>query len=103
MIGPFAADLWETRLGARPELARVAALTAGPVSRGASPLTPRECQVLRLVAAGRTIRQIATELVISEHTVARHLQNIFGKLHLPSRAAATAYAYRHGLLGCGDF
>jgi len=91
------------RLGARPELARVAALTAGPVSRGASPLTPRECQVLRLVAAGRTNRQIAAELVISEHTVARHLQNIFGKLHLPSRAAATAYAYRHGLLGRGDF
>ena len=61
-------------------------------------LTDRECEVLRLVATGRTNREIAAELVISEHTVARHLQNIFTKLDLSSRAAATAYAYEHGLV-----
>ena len=83
------------RVGARPDLARVAEL-AQP-GRPAS-LTARECEVLRLVAAGRTNREIATELVISEHTVARHVQNIFAKLGVPSRAAATAYAYEHGLV-----
>jgi DNA-binding NarL/FixJ family response regulator len=51
-----------------------------------------------LVAAGRTNRQIAAELTISKHTVARHVQNIFVKLGLSSRAAATAYAYEHGLV-----
>jgi DNA-binding NarL/FixJ family response regulator len=51
--------------------------------------------VLRLVAAGQTNREIATALVISEHTVSRHLQNMFMKLGVTSRAAATAYAYEH--------
>ncbi|MEV6397212.1 helix-turn-helix transcriptional regulator, partial [Streptomyces sp. NPDC051907] len=60
-------------------------------------LTEREVQVLRLVAAGRTNRSIAVELVISEHTVARHLNNIFAKLDVSSRSAATAYAFTHGL------
>jgi DNA-binding NarL/FixJ family response regulator len=60
-------------------------------------LTQREAEVLRLVAAGSTNRAIAAQLVISEHTVARHLNNIFAKLDVSSRAAATAYAYRHGL------
>ena len=53
--------------------------------------------MLRLLAKGKTNRTIAADLVISEHTVARHVQNIFRKLDLPSRAAATAYAFEHGL------
>jgi DNA-binding NarL/FixJ family response regulator len=49
------------------------------------------------VASGKTNRDIAVELVISEHTVARHLQNIFAKLDVSSRSAATAFAFEHGL------
>ena len=60
-------------------------------------LTAREEEVLRLVAAGKTNRDIAVELVISEHTVSRHLQNMFAKLGVSSRAAATAFAFEHGL------
>ena len=60
-------------------------------------LTAREVEVLRLVATGKTNRDIAVELVISQHTVARHLQNIFAKLDVSSRAAATAFAFEHGL------
>ena len=55
--------------------------------------------MLRLVAAGKTNRAIAADLVISEKTVARHLSNIFTKLGVSSRAAATAYAYEHDLIG----
>ncbi|WP_258803073.1 helix-turn-helix transcriptional regulator [Pseudarthrobacter sp. NS4] len=75
-----------------------------PVSRNrgddapAGPLTARETEVLRLVSAGLGNRDIAAELFISEKTVARHLSNIFTKLDLTSRTAATAYAYRHGLV-----
>jgi DNA-binding NarL/FixJ family response regulator len=61
-------------------------------------LTPRELEVLRLVAAGKTNREIAAALVISEHTVARHVQNIFGKLDVSSRAAAGAFAFGHDLV-----
>jgi DNA-binding CsgD family transcriptional regulator len=90
------------RLGAGPDLARVAELARKLRIRGrSSVLTAREREVLRLVAAGDTNREIAITLGISEHTVARHLQNIFAKLALPSRAAATAYAYEHGLVGAG--
>jgi DNA-binding CsgD family transcriptional regulator/tetratricopeptide (TPR) repeat protein len=85
------------RLGAQPDVSRIDALTAPAASRTAGGLTDREVQVLRLVAMGKTNRAIAAELVISEHTVARHIQNIFRKLDLPSRAAATAYAFEHGL------
>jgi DNA-binding NarL/FixJ family response regulator len=84
------------QLGARPELARM----ANPVAAAENPtvLTERECEVLRLVAAGKTNRDISADLVISEHTVARHVQNIFTKLGLSSRSAATAYAYEHHLV-----
>jgi DNA-binding NarL/FixJ family response regulator len=54
--------------------------------------------VLRLVASGKSNREIASALVISEHTVARHLQNIYAKLGVASRAAATAFAFEHELV-----
>ncbi|WP_418956077.1 LuxR C-terminal-related transcriptional regulator [Streptomyces tritici] len=85
-------------LGAVPDLARLDALTR-EAPRGDDRLSPREIEVLRLVATGRTNHAIAAELVLSEKTVARHLSNIFGKLGLSSRAAATAYAYEHELVG----
>ena len=85
-------------LGAAPELARVDAMTrARPTAGGPDGLTAREVEVLQLVAAGLTNRAIAERLVISEKTVARHVSNIFTKLDLSSRSAATAYAYEHGL------
>ena len=61
-------------------------------------LTARELQVLRLVATGRTNRAISDELGLSEKTVARHISNIFNKLDVSSRAAATAYAFEHHLI-----
>ncbi|HYU93008.1 MAG TPA: LuxR C-terminal-related transcriptional regulator [Actinomycetota bacterium] len=84
-------------LGAVRDVASVEALLEGP---GELPggLTAREAQVLRLVAAGKSNRAIAGELVISEHTVARHVQNIFAKLNISSRSAATAYAFEHDLV-----
>lgn len=84
-----------TQLDAAPDLVRVAELAAAPAAAGG--LTGREVQVLTLVAAGRSNREIATELVISEHTVRRHLHNIFAKLGVSSRAAATAHAFRYDL------
>jgi DNA-binding CsgD family transcriptional regulator len=70
---------------------------AGPP--GEPTLTSRESEVLALVAEGRSNREIAAALVLSEHTVRRHLHNIFTKLDVSSRAAATAYAVRAGLDG----
>jgi DNA-binding CsgD family transcriptional regulator len=91
-----AAEIFD-RLGAAPDAARVAALTTeGERSEGS--LTGREVEVLRLIATGATNRAIAARLQISEKTVARHVSNIFTKLDLPSRAAATAYAYEHKLV-----
>jgi ATP/maltotriose-dependent transcriptional regulator MalT len=84
------------KLGATRDAAEVRATLEGPEALPAG-LTAREAQVLRLVAAGKTNRDIAVELVISEHTVARHLQNMFAKLGVSSRAAATAFAFEHGL------
>ena len=86
------------RLGARPDAARVAGLITVAPPEGRGPLTGREVEVLRLIAAGKTNRTIATELAISEKTVARHVSNILTKLDLPSRSAATAYAYSHHLV-----
>jgi ATP/maltotriose-dependent transcriptional regulator MalT len=81
------------RLGAAPDLARVAQTTDG-----AHGLSERELEVLRLIAAGKSNREIAATLVISEHTVARHLQNIYRKLGISSRSAATAFAFEHALV-----
>jgi len=96
--------------GARMELdaarAALAELDAAPELAGLAPpdadapagLTGRELEVLRLVAAGRSNREIAATLTISEHTVARHLQNIFAKLGVTSRTAAGAFAFEHDLV-----
>jgi len=94
-------------LGAKPDAARVERLAQGAApadgpdpsaARSPHALTPRELEVLRLVAAARTNRAIAAELVLSERTVERHVSNIFVKLGVSSRAGATAYAYEHDLL-----
>jgi DNA-binding CsgD family transcriptional regulator len=86
------------RLGATPDAERVAAAVACQATAVSGALTGREVEVLRLVATGKTNRAIALDLSISEKTVARHLSNIFTKLDLPSRSAATAYAYEHKLV-----
>lgn len=80
------------RLGAVPDLARLEA--PGKPDHG---LSMREIEVLRLIARGMTNREIAATLVISEHTVARHVQNIYAKLRVSSRSAATAFAFEHEL------
>jgi DNA-binding NarL/FixJ family response regulator len=86
------------QLGAVPDVDRLNTLfpESRPVSTGI--LTARQVEVLALVAAGKANREIADELVVSEHTVRRHLQNIFHKTGVSSRAAATAYAYDHDLI-----
>jgi len=86
------------KLGAATDLAHIEELVDFPATSPAGPLTQREIEVVKLVASGITNREIANKLNISEKTVARHLNNIFNKLDLSSRAAATAYAYQHGLL-----
>lgn len=83
-------------LGADPALAELARLNGD--RRGAGGLTARELEVLRLVSTGLTNRGIGERLSLSEKTVARHLSNIFAKLGLSTRAAATAYAYENGLV-----
>ncbi len=85
-------------LGALPDVSRVTRLSRPGAPKAAAGLTAREIQVLRLVSTGKTNRSIAGQLRISEKTVARHVSNIFTKLGLSSRAAATAYAYQHDLL-----
>jgi DNA-binding NarL/FixJ family response regulator len=87
------------RLGAAPDLTRLDSLNRKRGrGRGDHGLTSRELEVLRLIARGRSNREIATALVISERTVARHVQNIFAKLRVSSRASASVFAAEHGLL-----
>jgi ATP/maltotriose-dependent transcriptional regulator MalT len=86
------------RLGAGPDVAHAQALSRKVAATPAGGLTARELEVLRLVATGKTNRVIAADLFLSEKTVARHVSNIFTKLGLSSRAAATAYAYEHDLV-----
>lgn len=86
------------QLGAAPDVARVDSHARSAAAADTHGLSPRELQVLRLVATGKTNREIASELVVSEHTVARHVQNIFGKLGVSSRTAATAFAFERDLV-----
>ena len=85
-------------LGAAPDLARVDALAKSRARGDPHGLTDRELEVLRLLSAGATNKAIAAELVLSVRTVDRHVSNIFAKLGVSSRAAATAYAHEHGLV-----
>jgi DNA-binding CsgD family transcriptional regulator len=93
-----AARLVFEQLEAAPDLVRIDSLIQRAPPGHPHRLTGRELQVLRLVAAGKTNKAIATKLFLSEKTVERHLSNIFTKLDVPSRAAATAYAYEHKLI-----
>jgi DNA-binding NarL/FixJ family response regulator len=86
------------RLGARPDLARIEALAELAAAFDTHGLTERELEVLRHLAAGETNRAIATQLVLSVRTIDRHVSNIYAKLGVSSRAAATAHAHQHGLL-----
>jgi DNA-binding CsgD family transcriptional regulator len=85
------------RLAAAPDLARLDNFLLQKSSSSTTVLTAREVQVLKLVASGKRNRAIAAKLGISEKTVARHISNIFNKLDISSRAAATAFAYQHQL------
>lgn len=87
------------RLGAVPDVAQVDRLTGRGGAGDRHPkLSPRELEVVQLIARGRTNHAIAAELFLSEKTVARHISNIFGKLDVTSRTAAAAYAFEHGLV-----
>ena len=84
-------------LGADPGLAEILGRTRS-YRRRPHGLTPRELEVLREVATGRTTREIAADLHVSDRTIERHLSNIFTKLDVDTRTAATAWAYDHGLI-----
>ena len=86
------------RQGAAADLAQVNQLLFEKTSSGQTILTAREIQVVKLIASGKTNRAIAVKLGISEKTVARHISNIFTKLDISSRSAATAFAYEHDLV-----
>jgi DNA-binding CsgD family transcriptional regulator len=89
------AELTLTSLGATADLSRLP--RAGAEATGLDGLTPRETEIIALVAEGSTNRQVAAELVISEKTVSRHLANVYLKLGVPNRTAAVAWARRQGL------
>ncbi len=84
-------------LGARPDAAIVDALMHRARAEWPAGLTDREAEVLRMLASGATNRSIAADLVLSERTVDRHVSNIFTKIDVSSRSAATAWAFRHGI------
>lgn len=86
------------RLRAAPDLARLERESAAFATRRPAGLSPREVEILRLIAAGNTNRAIAAAVGISERTVDRHVSNIFTKLDVSTRAAATAFAYEHDLV-----
>jgi DNA-binding CsgD family transcriptional regulator len=86
------------RLAAAPDVERVRSLMESSAQPTTSALTARELEVIGLVATGKTNRDIALALSISQRTVDRHVSNILLKLDLPSRSAATAYAFEHGLV-----
>ena len=98
-----ASEVFE-RLGAQPDLAAVRSIEAGLRGGGTTApaadhgLSERELQVLRLVATGKTNKAVARELALSEKTIDRHVSNIFAKLGVSARAAATAFAYEHKLI-----
>jgi DNA-binding CsgD family transcriptional regulator len=85
------------QLGAAPDVARIDAPQAAATTNHPHGLTARELQVLRLIATGKTNKAIGAELCLSERTIDRHVSNIFTKLDVPSRAAATALAYEQKL------
>jgi len=85
------------RLGARPDADRLRGATGGTDHGGPDGLSSREVEVLRLLAEGRSNRDIGEALVISEHTVRRHLSNVYRKIGVSTRSAATAYAFEHDL------
>jgi DNA-binding NarL/FixJ family response regulator len=85
------------QLGAGPDIERLEALIRAD-GRARGGLTAREVEVLRLVASGKTNRAVANVLGLSEKTVARHISNILTKIGAPSRGAANAYAYEHGVI-----
>jgi DNA-binding NarL/FixJ family response regulator len=94
------------QLGAAPDIRAAEAMTAPAAPAAGSGidthgLSARELEVLRLVASGKTNKTIAGELFLSEKTVDRHVSNIFGKLNVSSRSAATAWAYQHRIVGSG--
>jgi DNA-binding CsgD family transcriptional regulator len=86
------------QLGAAPEVTRVEQLSRHPADAATHGLTRRELEVLRLLATGKTNHAIAINLALADKTVDRHVTNLFTKLGVSSRAAATAYAYEHRLI-----
>ena len=86
------------QLGAMPDLTAMGADSPKRNLASASGLSARELDVLRCLVTGKTNRAIADDLYISEKTVARHVSNIFDKVGVSSRSAATAWAYQHNLV-----
>jgi DNA-binding NarL/FixJ family response regulator len=86
------------RLGAATDLARIEGPSGLGDAVGSHGLSKRELEVLRLLCAGKTNREIASDLVVSVRTVDRHVSNLYAKLGVSSRAAATSYAHEHRLI-----